>query len=151
MKINLMKRAFIVGAILLLGFSAVRAEEACLIITTKAGTTAQFLIADTPVITYQDNLLKVEGGGNEVSVEAEQVVSVDFVSGVSGIDGVTVNGSLLSGLLPGTPVEVYTLDGRHVASYKADESNTVRVDLEKLSPGFYILRTPSASFKIKKM
>lgn len=137
---------------LLLGFSAVRAEEACLIITTKSGVTAQFLIADSPVITYQDNLLEVKGGDSEISVEAEQVESIDFVSSdVSGIDGVTINGSLLSGLLPGTPVEVYTLDGRHVASYRADESKTVRVDLDRLSPGFYILRTPSASFKVKKM
>ena len=150
MKKNLLFRILLVGVMLLLGYSAVRAEQACMIITTNSGITAQFLIADFPVITYQDNLLVVKGGNDEISVEAADVYSFEFTTGGSSVDQVTVDGSVLSGLQPGTPVEVYTFDGQHVASFKADDSSSVNLDLQSLAPGFYIISTPSSSFKIKK-
>lgn len=151
MKKNLLSRILLVGAMLLLGYSAVWADNARLVITTNSGTTAQFLIADFPVITYQDNLLVVKAGNEEISTEAADVKSFEFFSGdVSGVDQVAIDGTTLSGLLPGTPVEVYTFDGQHVASFKVDDSQSVTVDLDNLAPGLYIISTPSASFKIKK-
>ncbi len=151
MKKNLLSRILLVGAMLLLGYSAVRAEQARLVITTKSGMEAIFYIADSPVITYQDNLLVVTAGNDELSTEAADVASFEFFAGdTSGVDQIAIDGSTLSGLLPGTPVEVYTFDGQHVASFTVDDSKSVNVDLGSLSPGFYILRTPSASFKIKK-
>lgn len=136
---------------MLLGYSAVRAEQARLIITTNSGMTAQFLVADLPVITYQDNLLVVKDGNDEVSVEAADVSGFEFIPGfVSGVDQIAVDGSIISGLLPGTPVEVYTFDGQLVASFKSTDSSSVSLNLNSLNPGFYIIRTPSTSFKIKK-
>lgn len=151
MKKFLLSRILLVGALMLLGYSAVRAEQACMVITTNSGITAKFLVADEPVITYQDNLLVIKAGSDELSTEAADVKSFEFFPGdTSGVDSVAIDGSTLSGLLPGTPVEVYTFDGQHVASFKADDSKSVSIDLGSLAPGFYILRTPSASFKIKK-
>lgn len=122
-----------------------------MVITTKSGTVAEFLIADTPEITYQNNLLKVVGGGSEISVEAQDVSSFDFIgSDSSDVDGISVDGPNLSGLLPGTLVEVYTFEGQKVASFNADESGSVFVGMGDLAPGFYIVRTPGATFKIKK-
>ena len=136
---------------MLLGYSAVRAENARMVITTNSGVTAEFLVADSPEITFQDNLLVVKAGSNEISTEAADVKSFEFFPGdVSGVDLITVDGGTLSGLLPGTQVEVFTFDGQHVASFKADESQSVNIDLGSLAPGFYIVSTPSASFKIKK-
>lgn len=135
---------------LLIGVSAVRAEEARLIITTKGGTVAEFLIADSPVITYQDNLLQVKGGDMEISVEADEVGSFDFVPSESGVDEIYVGGSQLSGLKPGTPVEVYTFDGKLAGTFKADDSQSVKINISELAPGYYIVRTPETSFKIKK-
>ena len=151
MNINFTKRILAAGLFLLAGLSAVRAEEARLIITTTNGTVAQFLIADSPVITYQDNLLTVTGGGSEISVEADAVGSFDFVpSEDTGVSIITADGSMFSGLKPGDPVLVYTADGKLAASFKADESTSVSVDLSPLPAGIYIVRTPGASFKIKK-
>ncbi len=150
MKKNLLKRFFAAVGILLLGVAAVWANEARLIITTKGGTVAEFLIADSPVITYQDNLLEVKGGNMEISVEADEVGSFDFIPSESGVDEIYVGDSQLSGLKPGTPVEVYTFDGKLTSRFKADDSQTVKLNLSDLEPGFYIIRTPETSFKIKK-
>lgn len=150
MKKNLLKRSIAAVAMLLIGVSAVRAEEARLIITTKGGTVAEFLIADSPVITYQDNLLQVKGGDMEISVEADEVGSFDFVPSESGVDEIYVGGSQLSGLKPGTPVEVYTFDGKLAGTFKADDSQSVKINISELAPGYYIVRTPETSFKIKK-
>lgn len=151
MKKFLLSRILLVGALLLLGYSAVRAEQARMVITTNSGMVAEFLIVDSPEITFQDNLLVVKAGSNEISTEAANVKSFEFFPGEgAGVDQITVDGGTLSGLLPGTPVEVYTFDGQHVASFKADDSQSVDLNLGTLTPGFYIVRTPSASFKIKK-
>lgn len=151
MKKFLLSRILLVGAMMLLGYSAVRADQARMVITTKSGMEAIFFIADTPLITYQDNLLVVKAGNDELSAEAADVASFEFFQGdTSGVDHIAIDGGTLSGLLPGTPVEVYTFDGQHVASFKADDSQSVNVDLGSLAPGFYIISTPSASFKIKK-
>ena len=151
MRIKQIKRFFFAAVLFAAGLSAVRAEEARLIITTKSGTVAEFLIADSPVITYQDNLLKVTGGGSEISVEAEAVGSFDFVpSEEAGVDLISVNGSLFSGLRPGSKVNVFTLEGRLVATFTADNSASASVDLSSLAPGYYIVSTPDTSFKIKK-
>lgn len=151
MKKFLLSRILLVGAFLLLGYSAVRAGQARMVITTNSGTTAEFLIADSPEITFQDNILVVKAGSNEISTEAANVKSFEFFPGdASGVDQITVYGGTLSGLLPGSPVEIYTFDGQLVATFKADNSQSVNLDLGSLAPGFYIVRTPSASFKIKK-
>lgn len=152
MKKNVLIRAFAVVAMLLLGVSAVLAEQARLIITTKSGTVAEFPISVTPVITYQDNILEVKGGGEEISVAADEVSSFDFIPSElsTGVGEINVEGSKLSGLLPGTPVDVYTIDGQKVASFKVDDSKSVIVDMNELTPGYYIIRTPNDSFKIKK-
>ena len=153
MKKNVLIRAFAVVAMLLLGVSAVLAEQARLIITTKSGTVAEFPISENPVITYQDNILEVKGGGGEeISVAANEVSNFDFVpsESASGVDEINVEGSKLSGLLPGTPVDVYTIDGQKVASFTVDDSKSVIVNMNELTPGYYIIRTPKDSFKIKK-
>lgn len=150
MKIILRNRSLAVIAIVLLAISAVRAEQARLVISTKSGEIAVFPIADNPTITYQDNLLKVVAGGEEISVDAENVAGFDFFpSEGSGVDSITVDGSHLSMLQPGTPVDVYTFEGQHVASFKADNSGSLIVNLGDLPPGYYIIRTPNSSFKIK--
>lgn len=151
MGIKKVKRILAVGMLVGAGLSAVRAEEARLIITTKSGTVAEFLIADSPVITYQDNLLNIRGGGSEISVEADAVGSFDFVpSEESGVDIISIDGSRFSGLRPGSKVDVYTLDGRLAATFTADGSQSASVNLSALASGYYIVRTPDTSFKIKK-
>lgn len=148
---NFTKRVLIAGLLLLSGISAVRAEKSRLVITTKSGTVAEFLIAESPVITYHDNLLNVVGGGSEISVEADQVQTFLFYpSDGSGIDTIESDGSKVSGLQPGTPVYIYTFDGKLAATFKADEFGSANLDTGNLAPGYYIVRTQDTSFKIKK-
>ncbi len=147
---HLLSRILLAVAMLLLGHSAVWADQARLVITTNSGTVAEFFVADSPVITYQDNLLVVKDASQTISVEAADVASFDFLSGGSGVDAIDVNGPTLSGLQPGTPVDVYNFDGQKVASFITDDSNSVSVGMRDLAPGLYIISTPSASFKIQK-
>ncbi|MDE6696620.1 MAG: hypothetical protein K2K25_07050 [Muribaculaceae bacterium] len=150
MKKFLLSRIFLAVGMLLLGYSAVWANQTQLVITTNSGTEAKFYVADSPVITYQENLLVVKDANQSISVEAADVLSFDFVSVGSGVDAIGIDGPSLSGLKPGTPVDVYTFDGQKVASFKADDSNSVSVQMNDLAPGLYIICTPDTSFKIKK-
>lgn len=151
MKLPFLQRVVAAALLLVAGTGWASAEPARLVIITKSGTVVEFLLADSPVITFQNNLLEVKGGGKEITVEADALGTFDFVpSENSGIDEIAADRSSFSGLRPGTAVEVYTPDGRCVATFKADGNGSASVGLGNLAPGYYIVRTPSASFKIKK-
>lgn len=150
MKKNLLIHAFAILSALLIGGSAALAEEAKLVITTVTGWVATFPLADDPIITFQDNVLEVKGNNLALTVDADQVGSFDFIPSGAGVGEINVGDSQLSGLKPGTPVEVYTFDGKLAGTFKADDTQTVKLNLSDLAPGFYIIRTPETSFKIKK-
>ncbi len=151
MKKNLLIQALALLGAIWLGCSSAMADEAKLVITTITGWRATFPLADDPVITFQDNVLEVSGKNLVLTVDADQVWTFDFIpSSGAGVDEINVGDSQLSGLKPGTPVEVYTFDGKLAGAFKADDSQTVNVKLSELAPGFYIIRTPETSFKIKK-
>lgn len=151
MKLHLLQRAVAAAVLMVMSVSAAWADSARIIITSKSGTVAEFLLAESPVITYHDNLLEVKGGGKEISLEAEEVGSFDFVpAGESGVEEITVDASRFSGLRAGSLVEVYNFDGRRVATFPVDDSGAVSVEMGNLAPGLYIVRTSGATFKIKK-
>ena len=51
-------------------------------------------------------------------------------------------------LKPGTVVNIFTVDGRRAGSATATATGIVDISLKGMSPGVYILTTPSASYKI---
>lgn len=152
MKNKIIKLLFSVG--LLLFPHVADAGEARIVISTKGGVVAEFYLADDPVITYQDNLLVVKSSKSEVSVAAEDVAAFDFEpsSGDTGIDDVFsgngAGGSRLSGLQPGSKVQVYNVEGRLVKTITVSADGKAELDMDALPGGVYIVKTQKTSFKI---
>ena len=147
------------GGLLLAPFGAAAADntEPKIIITTASGERIEFLLANNPVITFQDNVLHVEDEqGVNIEVEAEEVGGFNFVpSVVTNIESATevsadepqLVGSRIKGLQPGARVEVFTLDGRKADTLTAGDNGTVVVDFGQLKAGVYVIKTPHGSFK----
>lgn len=131
------------------------AEQAKIAINVS-GTTYEFYLADSPVITFQDNVLEVKSEkGKTISVDAKDVGTFTFVPSAStGIDLVqlhpsTAFGSKMNGLTPGSRVVVATIDGKVVLSQVANEQGAAAVDFDSLPSGLLILKTEKGSIKIR--
>ena len=132
--------------------------EPKIVIITGSGQTIEFLLANNPVITFQDNQLHVEDAqGPQIDVDAEEVGRFNFVpSVVTNIDSAAeaaadepqLVGSRIKGLQPGARVEVFTLDGRKASTLTAGDNGTVVVDFGTLKAGVYLIKTPHGAFKV---
>lgn len=126
-----------------------------MVVTTVAGTSYEFFIADNPTIQYKDNLLVCQNDkGLSISVEAADVKSFKFYSSdeATGVGHVSLSGdfgSKLSGLKPGAKVLVTSLDGKMVKSLNANESGIVDIDFNQLPQGILVVKTEKGSFKIQ--
>lgn len=89
----------------------------------------------------------------------EGVTQVEFkqldLSAITPIQGgqaeVTISGSSITimGCQSGTPIQIYSLDGRQAAKSVADGNNAT-IDVSMLSCGVYILRVGDTSIKFRK-
>ncbi len=152
-----------IGALFCCALSWADNEVLCLTLATTDGDEIYFGLDDDPVITYGDKTITVESEPYSVVdmsiYDLEMYYFADAIP--TGIGAVpTMDGSstefsngkvLVRGLNVGSQVAVYTADGQMVGSVTASEDGNVCVDLNSLKGNqVYILRTPSASFKIVK-
>lgn len=155
-KKRVLPRLLLACGLLMSPFLAHGSTEPKFVVCTNSGGVYEFLIADNPVITYKDNLLVV---GNEkglsVSVNAEEVVSFDFVPSASeptAVDAVSLSGrfhSLFSGMQDGSRIEVLTLEGKILESVTVGADGKAAMDFTRLPKGIYVVKTEKGSFKIR--
>lgn len=124
------------------------ADDTRFIITTNDGTVAEFYLDDDPVITYQDNLLVAVSNKQEISVSAENVVSFVFSSEKPNSIANLQGNSRFNGLVPGTAVQVFTIDGKLVTNTTVSEDGKVDINLNSLPEGIFVIKTANISFKI---
>ena len=131
-------------------------------ITEKNSTdTVFFKLSAKPVLTCNSDTLKATDGTTSVAVALSKVIDyrfvekADVVTGINTVKNQDSNAAITSGeaifsnLKAGTPVRVYTVDGRLVSTYVASPDGRVRVDFSNFKPGVvYILRTPTNSYKV---
>lgn len=130
--------------------------EPKMVVTTVAGNSYEFFIADNPTIQYKENVLVCQNDkGLSISVEATDVKSFQFFSSDvdTGINHVSISssdfGSKLSGLNPGTKVIVASLDGKVIKSLNANDAGTIAIDFNQLPQGILVVKTEKGSFKIQ--
>ncbi len=131
-----------------------------LLVTENSGTETSFALSESPVITLDGGMLTVESASQTISVAIAEVKDYKFVTKEdipTAVDKVEAKAVLslaegkacVTGLAPGAKVGVYTVDGVSVATAKAGADGTATVDLGALGNGrVYILRTPSATYKV---
>ena len=131
-----------------------------LILLLKDGTTQTFELATQPVITVAGTELKILANNADVSIPLTDVVRYTFQKrSTTGIDEADSNreaidyndGVLtLSGLETGTPISLYTIDGRLLQAHTVADDGTYRQSLASLRQGVYVVKVNHKSYKIMK-
>lgn len=135
-----------------------------LLVTDKAGAQTAFKLSENPVITIAENEMTVTAGEKELAVSLADMADYRLVTESelpdipSNIENAAKEDSrpefsdgkvYLSGLEAGTKIRVYTLDGIQKMTVTASADGRACADLTTLKNGVvYILRTPSASYKV---
>ncbi len=145
-------------------------EVYCLAVAYALSDEVDFFAFDAnPTVTFGEGTLSVTQDGEDAyKIEDMLITDVrewyfcDAVpgQGTDGIAAVSADGSqmsfsagqaLMTGLKAGAHVYLYTADGKTIGSVTATADGRAVVDFNSLKGGqVYILRTPSASYKIVK-
>lgn len=128
----------ILASCCVLGASAddLKAGYSSVTICSQTGVTTTVTLTDMMTTTFTDKDIVFADADNEVRLPLAQLRSYTFVE-ASVPEGISA--PLLH--LAGQPAEVYTADGRLVATTRS-------LQLEGLQPGTYIVRSGNVSFKI---
>ena len=130
-----------------------------LILLLKDGTTQTYELAEQPVITVVGTELKIVANHADVSIPLSDVVRYTFQKRTTGIDEVDTNQEVidykdgvltLSGLEAGTPISLYTIDGRLLQAHTVADDGTFRQSLASLRQGVYVVKVNHKSYKIMK-
>lgn len=135
------------------------AEPKVLVLKFADATTADFLFADTPVITFGDGKVVVSSTNGQAEYDEAQVVEYYFAETPTGITENTVgqlslrytdNTHVTVSGTRATQAQLYDLSGRLVKSQPVS-GGSVSVDLSGCAQGTYILNLVNDhSFKIIK-
>lgn len=131
-----------------------------LILLLKDGTTQTYELAEQPVITVVGTELKIVANHADVSIPLSDVVRYTFQKrSTTGIDEVDTNQEVidykdgvltLSGLEAGTPISLYTIDGRLLQAHTVADDGTFRQSFASLRQGVYVVKVNHKSYKIMK-
>lgn len=130
-----------------------------LILLLKDGTTQTYELAEQPVITVVGTELKIVANHADVSIPLSDVVRYTFQKRTTGIDEVDTNQEVidykdgvltLSGLEAGTPISLYTIDGRLLQAHTVADDGTYRQSFASLRQGVYVVKVNHKSYKIMK-
>lgn len=128
-----------------------------MVVTTNGGSTFEFFVYDNPKMTYYGNVLSIANDlGASMTVEAADVKTFKFYPSYDTETGIshTATGtrgrlaSMMSGLEPGTAVEVHTLGALKVQTVTVGTEGTAEIDFGSLPEGIYVVKTGKGTFKV---
>ena len=107
-------------ALLLLMATVIRASDVQYLTIMVQGKPVSFVLSDKPVITYQNNQLVVTTAEETVEISVAEISGTGFSETSTAIRNLMSGGKAqvecgrvcFSDLTPGTPVQVFTADGR---------------------------------------
>ena len=151
----MMKRLLLYFAITLAVITTASAQGQYLVLTQGDGTVGKFLLADQPVITFSESNLVVTCGSETLTTPMAGL-KTSYEDATTAVEHPTFNErptisfgeASFEGLKAGSNISVYAIDGRVLATTKADEEGRASIQLSGLGQGVVILRTPTRSYKI---
>ena len=156
---------------MLLGVLAVSAVSAwaqttatCVVVDQVRGPQYKFLLTDDPKITYVGDDVTISSNGSvDVVLNAANVEKVYLSEndlGATAIQQVEATKSVLfdltdgnlsvNGLETGSPVALYTADGRQIYAGTANAAGSLSLPLGSFHGGMIIVKTAKQTFKIIK-
>lgn len=141
--------------LLLLTTITMRAVDVQYLTIEVQGKPVSFALSDKPIISYQNNLLKLSTTKETIEFSVTDITSFRFeetstsVRNLMSGDEPLVKGGIVyfSDLTPGTLVQVFSTDGRKVAETKIDTNGTAEVNISVLAKGTYIIKTEKYTIK----
>lgn len=151
-------------SLLLFTFSALTfaQKKDVLGIFMKDGTSVYFLLAEKPLITFENSDVKVVSSTDEAVLVRSQVDRFEFVADVpTDVEDVqeeverekfelTRNAIHLSGLTPGCKVQLFSIGGQSILATAANENGTVTVSTDSLPAGIYLVNYNEITIKFIK-
>jgi len=135
-----------------------KAESVKYLVLNAGGEETVIALADSPVMTISDGVLKVTVAGEEkVSVSLSDGLTYGFAEGIpSSILELrpTEKPQLEQGHLyianaqKGETVRIFTADGKLVATQRIADDGSADIDLTSLAKGLYIVKSQKTSIKI---
>lgn len=131
-----------------------------LIVNKKSGETVEYKFEADPRVTFDAGDMVIATGEQQVRHAITDLEKLTFTKTV-GIEKVDANKSdirvavtstyiAVEGLVPGSVLTVYSLEGRNVASAVADAQGAAQAAISDLAPGIYVAACEAHSFKFVK-
>lgn len=158
-----MKRKALIATLLFfaIGLRSI-AENQKLVLWLRDGAKVEYMLKDNPVTTFdQEGNLVITTETLVAYWPHDKVLRFTYSGNESGIEDVNQDSRLmlveegrdmllLSGLMAGTEIAVYTADGRLCKNLHADDAGNLSVDLLAEPAGLYIVRVDGVTYKIMK-
>lgn len=152
-------RRLLIVLLLLVAFKAsAAADNTSLVVELRDGSTANFLLADKPKITFTERLMSIVSETFSMDFNRGDVkmyrfvcddVSTSVETPMESNAKVENNTLLLSGVNDGTAVVIYNANGMVVKQAAAVDGNCT-ISLDGLATGTYIVTFKNTTFKFLK-
>lgn len=159
-----LKKLFLSGLLLFsASLYAQEYEAPCVVVEQTDGSKTEYLLKSEPRIAFDGETVTLTTSDETVLLKVENVsrayvkapvkpqpneVGIAEASKTAERVILTADGLSLSGLQPGSAVDVYTADGRQLKAVKAAADGTASLNLGNSRSGMIIVKTNNQSFKL---
>jgi hypothetical protein len=138
--------------------TSAKADSVKYLVLNAGGEETVVALADNPVMTISEGVLKVTVGGQEVlSASLADGLTYSFAeSGSTAIEEIQEDEAprlerghvYISHAQQGDVVRVYTMDGKLAHSQRISDDGKADIDLTMLNKGLYIVKSAKTSIKV---
>ena len=143
------------------GMWAQGSSEQTLVVWLKDGTQVRYLLSDEPKTTFDNGALFLNTSKVSISYPIENVLRYTYEGDMPsvGIDQLkpgevrvyqSEDAVTFKGLKDGTPISVYSLDGKLLSTHTARQGAATDIPLTALPAGTYILKVKDQTIKFHK-
>lgn len=152
------KLKFYLMLLVMLMATSAKADNVKYLVLNSGGEETVIALADEPVMTIEESILKVTVAGEEkLSADLSQGLSYKFLAEDPTAIQEVLNKETsrlelghvyIAHAKAGETVRVFTVDGKLVASQRINSEGTADIDLTTLGKGLYIVKSAKTSIKV---
>ena len=152
------KLKFYLMLLVMLMATSAKADNVKYLVLNSGGEETVIALADEPVMTIEESILKVTVAGEEkLSADLSQGLSYKFLAEDPTAIQEVLNKETsrlelghvyIAHAKAGETVRVFTVDGKLVASQRISNEGTADIDLTALGKGLYIVKSAKTSIKV---
>ena len=152
-----MKHLKLLLSFMLLFVGATAFAQNALVVELRDGSSATFLLADKPRVTFAVEQLNIVSPSASMEFNRSDIKNWHFASAPTSIEDVTVdakatlegNNLVITGITEDTAITLYTVSGAVVKRSAAINGNCT-IPLDDLTAGLYLVKHNNTTFKFLK-